>query len=106
MSIKISPNVTAAMAEGTLTTKQIGMLGTAHTSFSEWVPPRHANDDYQIQFDGNRTLKSAAKGRAPCRASLYVKNLSNNKVFSSRQNNPTNQLGLDKFIRANITCWL
>ena len=106
MSIKISPNVTAAMAEGTLTTKQLGMLGTAHTSFSEWVPIRHAQDEYQIQFDGNRSQKTASKGNAPCRASLYVKNLSNNKVFSSRQNNPTSQLGLDKFIRANITCWL
>ena len=106
MSITISPNVTAAMAQGLLTPKQLGMLGAAHCSFNEWVPARHATDDYQIQFDKNRTLGQSLKGKAPCRASLYVKNLSDNKVFSSRQNNPTAQLGLDKFIRANITCWL
>ena len=106
MSIKISQNVTAAMAQGLLTTKQLGMMGTAHSSFIGWVPLRHADDHYQIQFDGNRTLGQSLKGNAPCRASLYVKNLSNTKVFSSRQNNPTDQLGLDKFIRANITCWL
>ncbi len=106
MSINISTNVTAAMAQGHLTTKQIGMLSTAHAAFNDWLPSRHSADTYQIQFDRDRTLSESSKGKSPCRASLYVKNLSNNKVFSSRQNNPTDQLGLDKFIKANITCWI
>jgi|TARA_R110000851_G_scaffold25240_1_gene72806 hypothetical protein len=106
MKINISTNVTAAMALGNLTTKQIGMLGTAHAAFEEWLPLRHSADEYQIQFDNDRTLSIASQSKAPCRASLYVKNLSDNKVFESRQKNPTSQLGLDKFIHANITCWL
>ena len=106
MALHISKNITQAMAAGQLTTKQISMLGEAHSSFDEWVPGRHAEDNYRIQFDCDRSLRDSTKGKAPCRASLYIKNLSNNKVFSSRQNNPTDQLGLDKFIRANITCWL
>tara|TARA_B100000242_G_C42783576_1_gene364651 strand:+ start:216 stop:533 length:318 start_codon:yes stop_codon:yes gene_type:complete len=104
--ILISKNVTAAMAEGQLTTKQLGMLGTVHSLFDTWLPPRHSDHTYQIQFDRDRTMKGSRKNNAPCRGSLYVQNMSNEKVFSSRQNNPTAQLGLDKLIRSNITCWI
>jgi hypothetical protein len=106
MSIKISTNVTAAMAQGLLTTRQIEMLGTAHAAYSDWVPPRYVKEEFQLQFDCDRTIKGASKKNAPCRGSLYIKNLGNVEVFSSRQNNPTSQLGLDKFIRSNITCWI
>ena len=92
MSINISHNVTQAMAEGRLTMRQITMIAKAHNTGS-FMP----DTNMQIQFDCDRGVE-VLRGKDPCKASLYVKEQSGLKRFTSRFGNPTNQLGLHKFI--------
>jgi len=92
MSINISHNVTQAMAEGRLTMRQITQIAEAHNAGS-FMP----DSNMQIQFDRDRGTE-VLRGKDPCKASLYVKELTGLKRFTSRFGNPTNQLGLHKFI--------
>ena len=92
MSINISHNVTQAMAEGRLTMRQITMIAEAHNAGS-FMP----DTDMQIQFDRDRGVE-VLRGKDPCKASLYVKEQSGLKRFTSRFGNPTSQLGLYKFL--------
>ena len=93
MSINISPNVTQAMAEGRLTTRQIEMIAEAH-NVGYFMP----DCNMQIQFDRDRGVE-VLRGKDPCKASLYVKECTGIKRFTSRFGNPTNQVGLHKFLK-------
>jgi len=92
MAINISPHITQAMAEGRLTTKQIEMLGEAHNVGC------YLEGDLQIQFDRDRGVE-VLRGKDPCKASIYVKERTNLRRFTSRFGNPTSQLGLCKFLK-------
>ena len=92
MSINISANVTQAIAEGRLTTRQIAMVAEAHN-----VGSFMADGDMVIQFDRDRGTE-VFRGKQPCRGSLYVKERTGTKRFTSRFGNPTDQVGLHKFL--------
>ena len=78
LNINISPNVTQAMAEGRLTTKQIKQIAEAH-------------------YVGSFMLE-VFRGKKPCQGSLYVKDITGTKRFTSRFGNATDQVGLNKFL--------
>ena len=92
LNINISPNVTQAMAEGRLTTKQIRQIAEAH-----YVGSFMPDVEMMIQFDRDRGTE-VFRGKYPCRGSLYVKDVSGPKRFTSRFGNATSQLGLSKFL--------
>jgi ApbE superfamily uncharacterized protein (UPF0280 family) len=91
MNINISTNVTRAIAEGRLTSKQINMVARAHTVGDT------NGEDYRIQFDRDRGVGVLRNG-SPCKASIYIKRQDNTRIFVSRFGNTTSQLGLAKFL--------
>ena len=92
LNINISPNVTQAMAEGRLTTKQIKQIAEAH-----YVGSFMPDAEMVIQFDRDRGVE-VFRAKRPCQGSLYVKDVTGTKRFTSRFGNATDQVGLNKFL--------
>ena len=93
LNINISPNVTQAMAEGRLTTRQIKQIAEAHY-LGSFMP----DVEMVIQFDRDRGTE-VFRGKKPCQGSLYVKDVTGTKRFTSRFGNATDQVGLHKFLK-------
>ncbi len=92
LNINISPNITQAMFQGRLTTKQIEEVAAAH-----YVGSFMPDAELVIQFDRDRGLE-VFRSKKPCQGSIYVKDITGIKRFTSRFGNATDQVGLNKFL--------